>query len=162
MANLMKTTARVNAVNRAHAHAKKLYEQLRAIFEPYVGEKVVKQDGTLMAKYAKLLPEFPVTPRLHVYRHTSDYSLAWTVKTSEPDSGDPNGYHTVTYYEVTVYIGDLRGGVLTELPDRYKPDYLRTDFTVEEVVQKRAEYRRAREVYEKARSEISDFGEYDT
>jgi len=149
--------ARVRGVNAAHAYALQLCPVLRERFAPLVGQKVLKNDGTLMAKYTNLLPEFPYSHRLHVYKHTSEYSLAWTVKTCEVDVVEGTGH--AYYYETTVYVGDLSNGVLTKITPH--PYTGRTDHTVEGVVAVREEFEAARKVFDDARSALHPFGEYD-
>lgn len=159
----MRTTfrlqGRVKAVNRANDYANKLYVALRAIFEPLVGQQVTKKDGTLLAKIQKLMPELPSTHNLHVYRYSSEYSLVWVVKTSEPDDGsDGSGPHTVTYHETSVYVADLKSGVVGRI---YDPPNFRTDYKLEDVLALRAKYEQAKKLADDARSALHPFGEYD-
>jgi hypothetical protein len=153
MNNVLDT--RVRGVNAAHEYAASIVGVLRERFRPLVGQKVLKNDGTLMAKYVNLLPEMPDSRfhRLHVYKHTSDYSLAWMVKTCEVDNG--HAY----YYEVGVYVGDLTNGVLTKITEH--PFTGRMDHTAAEVLEKRVAFEAARRAFEDARSELHPFGEYD-
>jgi hypothetical protein len=151
---LEKLTCKVAAINRANAYGKEIYQTLTKIFEPLVGEKILKVDGSLLAKYAALVPKFEYSHALHVYRHSSDYSLAWTVKTCEPL---PPG--SCMYHESTVYIGDLRGGMLDKLA--IYPFDSRSDFTVEEITQKRVDFENAKKALDEARSALYPFGEYD-
>lgn len=148
------TIAKVKAVNKAHGYANKLCADLQATFAPLVGQKIEKADGGLLAKVAKLLPEFPHSPSLHVYRYISNYSLAWSVKTCE-HIADTCG---CLYYDVTVYVGDMRDGVLVKLSD---PCVFRTDYTVAEVDAKREAYRAAKSAAGAAQSALYPFGEYD-
>lgn len=143
---------KVAAVNKANAYALELYKKLVPIFEPLVGSMIEKKDGSLLAKVEKLLPEFKFTPQLHVYKHRSDYSLAWCVKTCEVVAG------CATYHEVTVYIGDMSNGVLTKITP---PAERRTDYTVEEIVKKREAYEKAKKIADDAKGELFPFGEYD-
>lgn len=145
-------TAKVAAVNRANEYATRLYAALVEQFAPLVGQKILKADGTLLAKYAGLVPNLPCTPDLHVYRHSSDYSLAWTVKTCE--FMPPNG---CMYHEVTVYVGDLRGQTLEKMA--IHPFAGRTDFSVEEITGKRAAYESAKRVADELRNDLYPFGE---
>lgn len=149
----MRLVAKVKAVNRAHEYAHKLYAQLVPIFKPLVGQKILKADGTLLAKYDKLLPELPCFGNLRVYRHKSDYSLGWTISTDETDSP-----HTCLYYDVTVYIGRLSRGVLESIEEPFNG---RTDYTVEEVDQKRAAYTEAQKVADACKSALHPFGMID-
>ena len=147
-----RTEAHVRAVNMANAAAIELYPKLAELFRPLVGTKIEKVDGTLLAKIAMTLPEFPCTPALHVYKHTSNYSLAWSVKTCVSIPG------YCVYYEATVYVGNMRNGVLTELS---KPFSARTDYTADEVIQKRDVYEKAKQAADDARSDLFPFGERD-
>jgi hypothetical protein len=145
--------AKVAAVNRAHKYAIEIQPELIAIFAPFVGQKVMKIGG-LMEKFKKLLPEFPNTVPLSVYRHVSDYSLAWTVKTCES-----YGEHSCLYYEVTVYIGDLHHGVLTKVSNQSYE--FRTDYTKQEIEEKRQQYQKAKRAADDARNNLYPFGESD-
>jgi hypothetical protein len=146
--------ARVKARNNANAEANRLYEVLAAIFAPLVGQKILKVDGQLLAKYAGLLPEFPSTNTLHVYRHSSDYSLAWCAKTCEfiPP-------HGCCYEEAMVYVADLSGTSLAETLCG-NPEY-RTDYTVEELVELRRIFKEKEKEFQTARSNLHPFGEHD-
>jgi hypothetical protein len=149
---MSKLEARIKAVNAANAYAMELYDTLSAVFAPLVGSKIEKVDGDLLARIKSQVPALPCTPALHVYRDRSPYSLRYVVKTCEVHQG------SAYYHEASVYVGDMRDGVLTKLCDR--PDY-RTDYTSAEVVANRAAYEAARKVYEDARSALHPFGEYD-
>jgi hypothetical protein len=145
-------TAKVAAVNRANEYATRLYTALAEKFAPLVGQKILKADGTLLAKYAGLVPTLPCSPDLHVYRHSSNYSLAWTVKTCE--FMPPNG---CMYHEVTIYIGYLQGATLEKMIST--PFTGRTDFSVEEIIGKRAAYESAKRVADELRNDLYPFGE---
>ena len=151
---LEKLTCKVGAINRANAYGKELYALLTPIFAPLVGKQILKVDGSLLAKYAALVPKFDYSHALHVYRHTSDYSLAWTVKTCEPLPPTSCMYH-----EAVVYIGDLSGQTLEKLS--IHPFDLRSDYTVEEILLKRLDFEKAKKVLDEARSALYPFGEYD-
>ena len=150
----MKLQARVNAVNKANAYAKELYEQLKPVFEPFVGMQILKQGGDLLAKVQKLIPELPCKPNLHVYRYRSDYSLMYMVRAS----ATVDDYGSMSH-EVGVYIGELHNGALIKMCDWHE---LRTDFTVEEVKLKREIYEQAQKVASEAESALHPFGKYDS
>lgn len=145
--------ARVNAVNKANAYGMELHTQLTAIFAPFVGTKIEKVDGTLLAKVKNLLPPFPSTPALHVYRQTSNYSLVYVVKTCELIPP-----HGCIYADTSVYIGEMDVSTLVKLSD--KPVF-RTDYTVEEVQANRAAYEAAKKLASEAESKLFPFGEVD-
>ncbi len=112
-----------------------------------------------MEKIQHLVPKLG-NDKIQVYRHKSDYSLAWCVKTSEPDSGDPKGNHTVLYWEVTVYIGDLAGAIFTRINSEFTGD-TRTDYTAEEIENKRKILTAAKTALSSAESALFPFGEYE-
>ena len=146
--------AKVAAVNKAHQAALEIYHLMRPIFEPFIGEKIDKQDGTFLAKIAKLLPPLSYEHDLRVIRNSSNYSLSWTIYTSE-ECGD-TGNHVS--YEVTVYVGGMSGGRLVDL--KYDaPVDRRRDFTVEWLREARAQCRRKKEAYEAAQRALWPFDE---
>lgn len=149
--------ARVRIVNRAHQLANEYARVLKERFAPLVGKKVEKQGGQILEKYKNLLPEFPRDHNTMVYKHASNYSLAWTVKTSEtvPMVGVGHAY----YYEVTFYVGDLAGDVLKNIA--VHETNFRTDYTVAEVEANREAFKVAQKAFEEARSALYPFGEYD-
>ena len=110
--NTNRLAARVKAVNAANRMAGEVYDKLAAIFAPYVGCKIEKADGGLLAKVAKALPEFPYSNGLHVYKYASNYSLVWMVKACEVCDG------IACYHEAGVYVGEMRDGVLLKLCNR--------------------------------------------
>jgi hypothetical protein len=144
---------KVKAFNAAHQFANELYPKLAAVFTPLVGCKVVKVDGSLLAKVASQLPEMPNTHNLMVYPGHSNYSLRWVVKTSEMDSE-----HTCLYAEAGVYVADIRDGVVTKI---YDAPNLRSDYAVAEIEVKREIYKAAKRAADAAYSALSPFGEYD-
>lgn len=148
--------AKVKAVNKANAEAAKLLPKLVEIFRPLVGQQVLKAAGGLLLKVEKVLPEFPDTHGLMVYRHSSNYNLAWTVKTCE----NIEGTHGCLYHEVTIYVGNLNGCVLTDLNTTQME--LRTDYTVEEIEAARKKYEEVRRIADEARSALYPFGEHDS
>jgi hypothetical protein len=146
--------ATVKAYNRAALAGGKLYEMLSEIFKPFVGQQVCKKDGSLLAKISALIPKFGNTPALMIYKHTTplNYSLVWVAKTSE----QVQGKEFCVYQEVSVYIGELRDGVLTAL---CPPPNLRHDYTVEEVERNRQAVKEAQKTLDDARSKLHPFGD---
>jgi hypothetical protein len=143
--------AEVSAVNLGNAYANELYPLLRDFFTPLVGTKIVKADGSLLAKLK--LPEFPVNkgrPGQHkdaditTYKYSSDHSLAWVVKVCWPIT-----QYDCTCYDLKVYIGEVRDGVLKEVSARCKSEG-RTDYTVEEILGKVKAYEAAKKVADDA------------
>ncbi len=151
-ANYLK--AKIEAVNEANAYAADLYTILSARFAPLVGKKILKADGTLLAKYADLAADLPCEVRVSVYRNVSNYTLGWTVKTCV--SVPPHG---CVYHETTVYIGNLTNH--DTLKSIVEPAEYRIDYTAAEVIAKRVALKNARQAMETARTELYPFGEFD-
>lgn len=154
----MNTNARLNArivaTNRVHAYALNIYPALSEYFTPFVGCKILKADGYLLAKVTKDMPTLENNHRIQCFIYSdAKYSLKWLVRSSESD-GDGIAH----YGEIVLYIADMQDGVLTKICP--KPDY-RCDYTVEEFEAKRAAYKIAKEAADKARSALFPFGEND-
>lgn len=151
--------ARVKAVNKSHAYAIKLHEALSEFFKGYVGKKITKADKRLLKRIEDAMPDFPQEDGVHVYFNESDYFLAWGVRAWEtyPDPRDPEHPRSMSE-ETSVYVGRMRNGTLVEMSPT--PD-LRTDYTVEEVNEKRAAFKQARDAFDEARSALRPFGEHD-
>lgn len=157
MAKTSVLDCRVRGVNAANKYAHELFTLLVPIFTPFVGQKIEKADGGLLAKIAKLLPEFPCGVKLHVYKYQSNYSLVWVVKTCEcHDAG--NGVGHAYYHETSVYIANVRNGVLESMYPKFEA---RTDYTVAEVIKNREAYKAAKQLADNAQSALHPFGEYD-
>lgn len=156
MTKRMVLAAKVEAQNKAHQIALDIYPQLVAIFSPLVGQTIYKQDG-LLAKIANQLPQFVNTPQEMVIFRSSQYSLAWKIRTTAPTGGSGVGESCV-YREVILYIGDVRDCILTGIVARPS---LRTDYTVEEIEQKRATYRAMKEAANHAFAELYPFEDFD-
>lgn len=154
--------AKIEATNLAHAYGNKLRKLLVEFFAPYVGQKIVKADGSLLAKIAAKLPAFPDVkgnPGQHehasimTYKHNSAYSLAWTVKVCQPIPP-----HTCTYYEMTVYIGDMSGDVLKAMTNH--TDDWKADYTLEETLAHIQAYEDAQKVAESLKSAVYPFSDF--
>jgi hypothetical protein len=145
-------TAKVIAVNRVHLIANELYPKLVAAFQPYVGQRIFKADGTLLKKIVEIVPSVDM-PNMHNYRINSGYNLAWSIKTSQQDSDT-----TCLYYEVGLYIANISIGVLTDI---MAPEVRRTDYTVAEVKEKQRVLREASDAFNRAKSALNPFEERD-
>ena len=148
-------SAKVIAVNRVHSVANDLYPKLVEVFKPYVGEKILKHDGSFLKKIEGIASFVDMRDmhNMHNFRINSDYNLAWTIKTSEKDSAT-----TCLYYSVGLYIANISNGVLTDIMNA---DQRRTDFTVEEVEEKQRLLKEAYKAYDKAKSALFPFEELD-
>ena len=152
-----KIYAQVAAVNKAHAEANRLKPLLLAYFEPRVGQAILKSDGDLLLKLKRDLPE--VSDGLMAYRGNSKYSLFWHVKADEAYANPTSpGYQIWEHYEVSVYVAELDGGVLRKLIKLNVEETLRDDYTVTELLAKRAMARALKDKYERAKEECWPFG----
>lgn len=147
--------AKVAAVNSANAYANEIFPLLVIALAPFVGQQVEKAAGGLLEKVKRVLPLFPNTVALSVYRNLSNYSLAWTVRTCAG-----YGEHSCVYHETTVYIAKLSGGVL-EPWDGAPFEPFRTDYTEAEVLTLRAANEAAKRAASAAASALYPFGEWD-
>jgi len=142
--------ARVAAMNAAHAEVNRLAPIYRAIFAEYIGQKVTKADGSLLAKIKARLPE----SSLQVY---SPHVGCFVVKTSAS-----YGDHFCTYAEPYFYAfteNRHAGHICEKLGHEFEP--FRADYTAEEVCQLRKTAEEAREAARNAESACSPFGLYD-
>ncbi len=144
--------AKVTAVNNANSFANDIAPKLAEAFKPLVGKKIVKADGSLLAKYTDLVPKFPCNGVVTVYRHRSAYRLAWVVKWCATAAGIAH------YAEAYVYVGELKGDILTKIDE---PDNLPHAYTVEKIEKARADYKVAKAAAEAALANLHPFGEYD-
>lgn len=153
-----KLAANIAARNRANTEANRIQAVLIPFFAQYVGQKILKADNSLLAKIK--VPDLGIsTTSLRNYRDSrSNYSLSWEVSANEPDSGDVNGHHTVTYANATAYIGELDNGVLKNVAE---PRQHRTDWTEAEIIAAREELKAAQRKVSEAQSKLGPFGEYD-
>lgn len=142
--------ARVIARNRANANAMALYDAYAKALAPFIGQKILKADGCLLAKVIAVLPTLP----MHYYREHSNYSLRFVAKECENIQGGCG----CVYEETSVYIGDLTNGVLVKL---YERPTFRTDYCVEEIQMLRQLAEKARDDARQAESKLDGFGFYD-
>lgn len=145
--------AQVRAVNSVRSYANWLQPLLIERFRPLVGQKILKADGSLLAKHEKLAPN-PLPTEIHqVYRGVSPYSLRWIAKACEPYPP-----HFCCYEEAGVFIGELSEGVLATLA---VPVVYRCDYTVGEVLELREALKAASKAKDDALSALYPFGKYD-
>ena len=145
---------RVRGVNRANSLASQWQERLIDVFRPFVGTKIFKADGELLAKIKKLVGELGMPNDVHTqfYHSKSNYELRYVVKTCESEQG------VAYYHETTIPIGELDRGALISLSVATK---YRTDYTADEVVAKRQFYRDAKRAADEIRNSLYPFGESD-
>jgi hypothetical protein len=138
----MKTAlaAKVSARNKVNKLANDSYPKIIEALKPFLGQKILKVNGTLMEKVAKVLPKIDCYRAY--YTCGAGYSLKVEItefETSPDRFGDGSIAH---YQETSLYLGDLTTGVLTKLYDA--PNH-RTDFTEEEIIQTREKIKEFKE-----------------
>ena len=153
-----KLEAQVRAVNRASAAVNELWPALREACRPLIREKVVKVNGQLTGKGKRLLAILSPTPELRVSHQTSVDVLGWAASATETWETEGGFGRQSICHEVHFCVGHLRDGHLTSLCEL--PEPLRTDFTVEEVLERRRRLREAQSMYAAARSALSPFTDH--
>lgn len=122
---------KIDLVNKIHSLCNEYKPALIDAMRPFVGQKIVKIDGTLTSKArAALDAVFASRPAdCSVYYDASLYSLWVNFKSHQ------NGKRCTIYYDASVCIGLVRDQALSEL--RTEPCGYRTDFTAEMVLESR-------------------------
>lgn len=153
--------ARVKATNLVHEWANKIEPILKARFLPLVGQKILKADGSMMAKYAELANVSALQPdKMHrICRETrSSYSLAWCLDVCV----SVEGFEGCIYEKQMVYVGQIKGSTLESVyPAKLASETHRTNYSADEVTALRAEYERLNKIAKDAQSALLPFGEYD-
>lgn len=151
----------VEAINAVNRYANELTPILHDFFRPHVGEKILKADGTFLARIQKVLPKFPtiVLPNIEfsTYRQSSAYTLGWSVKACRLRVTE----FSCLYRETTVYVGDLKGDTLECLNLKGLEAVRRTDYTVADIQASIDAYRVAQKAADALRDAIPyQFTEY--
>jgi hypothetical protein len=144
--------AKVEARNIVATEHNRLLPLLAAAFAPLVGQKILKADGSLLAKFESLTPRAAGGPLFSIYKLSSNYSLAFVVRSCV------NAERGCAYDEATVYVGNLDGAVLKDL---IAPQPLPTGYTVAGVLEARKNLEAAKSAFSKAESAVWPFGSYD-
>ena len=155
--------ARVAAVNMANAYSNELWEKLHNAFEPLVGTKILKADGSFTAKVKEMVDRLEIHSDnvVHVYRGHSEYSLYFTVRSCQGSKSGRVGddYNHSNSHETSVYIGNLNGQILKDVG--YDCPNNLTNHTVENVKSLRERHAIAKKAASDAESALFPFGEYD-
>ena len=146
--------AKVAAVNAANACAALIWPKLAAALAPFVGQKVVKADGSLIAKVEAKLPELPNAGNLSVtFNSGVRYSLVWRVQANVQTSGGVSMYD-----ECSMHVGALDGEAeFDRLREIGSIAPGRSDWTADEVIRKRAAWLAARRALTEAELALSPF-----
>lgn len=153
--------AKVAARNRVHALALAHWEEMREALRPFIGRKVQNVGGDIAAKVKAVLPTGEGWEGLHrMHYEATSYSLRVSLHTVESGPGmcGRTDYQIAHYAEVSLHLGSLDKGVLTELGQIYP---LRTDYTAAEVQRWREELDAADKAKREAEYRLVLFGQYD-
>lgn len=144
--------AKVKAVNRANEYANDVAQVLAKFFQPYVGQTIIKADGSLLAKIEKKMPVFANNNSLVVlFRRGRD--LDFEIKACE----NIVGTYQCVYHHAYITVGDMRGGELLSIR---MPNVHRCDYTVEGVLAAGEAVREARSALSTAQGNLEPFGEH--
>ena len=151
--------AKVAARNQVNRDALSFYPAAIKALRPFAGQKILNQGNVKSANLVAALPKFSNTPDLSVYFESNGWGISMNVKVcvSFPNARDE--YCSACYAEQSVYLGDVEKFVLTKLLP--PPTGLRTDYTVEEIIQARKELTAAQDASRHAEYKLCYFGEHD-
>lgn len=143
--------AKIEAVNKVHTLANELQPKLIAAFKPWEGKKIATVGFTLVKQARDLVRE--VCGSCHHYVGNVNYSFYVHLQ-AHASNGDQS--HQA---EVPVKVGEVEGHTLKCVAVLSEP--LRTNYTVEEVLQLRHELTQARDVMRSFESQLCLWGEHD-
>lgn len=147
--------AKVRATNLANLFANELYDVMAAVFGPFVGQKITKADGSLLAKVQACVPDIPhgADGEYNIrywFDHNSKYSLRYGVSADVYHAGGSEYSR-----DQSVYIGNMDCQVLVELST---PEHRRVDWTVEELRAMQEEYRKVKKQADNLCNTLMQFG----
>ena len=137
----------VQTRNEANAFANELGGIFTEFFKPYVGEKIIKADGNLIAKIVKTIPALG-KPGIRWRFDFSRYSVGVTLDVMHTHNGITN------YINASFLLLDITEGTLVKV---YEFEPLKADYSAEFVNEKLAELKRAEEVLRNIRRELGPF-----
>ena len=144
--------ARVAAVNRAHSIFNEIAPLYRGAITPFLGQKVIKADGTYLEKVKKAFPVLSPSADAQVY---SPHLGCFVVKTSENYSDHSCVYAEPYFYAFTVN----QAGIAEPLKHEFEP--FRTNYSAKLVEFAREEAEEAEETARLAKAECEPFGMFD-
>ena len=151
--------AKVGARNQVNRAAQSFYPAAIEALRPFIGQKVLNQGHVKSAKLVAALSKFPNTPALYIHYSANAYGISMEVKVCVSFENCFGGHGSACYAEQSVFLGKIENHVLTKLLPA--PTELRTDYTVEEIIQYRNELAEARKAMHRAEHKICHFGEHD-
>lgn len=161
-----KLAAKVAAHNLTNAKINLLFPLYQAALTPFVGQKVVLKGGGLVSKLAKAfdaIREDNKDAATHFWTNVYNYSINIGIRGNayyefpckHSYDGKASGHMSA---ENGFTLGDLKDGVLIKLSD-FEPR--KTNYSAQEVFEKRQAYAAAKQIADDAKSALFPFEEYD-
>ena len=151
--------AKVGARNQVNRDALSFYPAAIETLRPFIGQKVLNQGHVKSMKLVAALPKFSNTPNLSVYYSANAYSITLEMKVCVSYENRYGEQGFACYAEQSIFLGEIDHHILTKLSP--PPTGLRTDYTVEEIIQARKELTAARDASRHAEYKLCYFGEHD-
>lgn len=149
--------ANIIAENRVNAYIRAVAPLMFEALKPFLGQKVILATGELSAKVKKAMEPFvgwKEAEKIQIYRYSSNYSLLYVFKTSEPTEN-----YGCTYRERSVYFGKIEGNnVMSEF---FKFDPINfPQYKLEQILSIRAELEAAEKKVSEIKSKLPDFAQF--
>lgn len=149
--------AKVAAVNGANKLANEFVPIILEACKAFVGQKVLKADNSLTAKFKAAMPELPSyldEPKneRNIYFETSNYGIYAVIAFNA--NHEKGSYR----HSFQVICAGITNAVLSQV---YSLSPLRADFTPQEVTTLRKNFEEARAAFGKAEAEVSPFKMWD-
>lgn len=147
----------IRAQNNAHRIANEAAPKIAEALQQFQGAQIVKQDGELLAKVAKTLPDlrpynYPATHNARAFVKVSGACL-WLQVCGIDQFSQTHGEIAV-YRDAAVYLGNIDGAILTKIAT---PEPLREDYNADEIEAARRAVEEAEEALRTARRNLAPF-----
>lgn len=146
---------KIEAYNLAARAAKQTWAPVYRRIVPFVGKKIEKVDGPFTKAFREAIDE--ALPKQQQGVNACAYSSGWRVYI-EFTACVPWGDHGAVYDRVSLNVGTVRNGILTELAG--EPEGLRSDYRLEEVEHLISVAEQAQRIANEAKTACYPFGEY--
>jgi hypothetical protein len=152
------TVAQVCAVNKVYRYLEAVSPALCALADRYKGQKVLKADDTMTAKFsaevAFVLGAFPETRLYQVYVKASCYSVHLVAKACEHYEKPGSEHTSCLYFEESTYFADIDG---QKVAKAYAPRGKSEMFTVDGILAARERYALASKALDEAKAVLHPF-----
>jgi hypothetical protein len=152
--------AKVSARNTVNRLALEKLPAMIEALKPFVGKKIMNQGAVISAKLKSALPATDNTPGFQSWYEATSYSLRLNCKVGELSPGRFGDNMVATYAEQSFTIGEIEDDGCT-LKSVVNGQVARADYTVEEVLTARAEFKAAEAAKAAAEAKLYGFGKHD-